>query len=169
MTSNAVFMTPYHAGRRSPTRPDQDAERTDPVSTAEPVARPAPPRHRRDVRSGGDDPDLDDVVARERRLLDPAVRRSRDAAGRLLDPDFREFGAFGRVWDRDSILAAMAGEDAPPPEVDEVAATRVGTDTVLVTYRARRPGRTTLRSSLWRRRDDGDWRLCFHQGTVVRS
>ncbi|WP_252442184.1 nuclear transport factor 2 family protein [Pseudonocardia humida] len=121
------------------------------------------------MHTSGADPDLDDVVARERRLLDPVVRRCRDTAGHLLDPDFREFGAFGRVWDRDSILAAMAAEDAPPPDVDGIAATRVGADTVLVTYRARRPGRTTLRSSLWRRRDGSDWLLYFHQGTVQRS
>jgi len=121
------------------------------------------------VHNSGADPDLDDVVAREHRLLDPVVRRSRDDAGPLLDPDFREFGAFGRVWDRDSILAAMAAEDAPPAAVDDVAAARVGADAVLVTYRSRRTGRTTLRSSLWRRRDGGDWLLYFHQGTVQRS
>ncbi|WP_308257776.1 nuclear transport factor 2 family protein [Pseudonocardia lacus] len=121
------------------------------------------------MHTSGADPVLDDVVARERRLLDPAVRRSPDAAGHLLDPDFREFGAFGRVWDRDSVLTAMAGEDAPPPAVDDIAATRVCVDTVLVTYRARRADRTTLRSSLWRRRDGGDWQLYFHQGTVQRS
>jgi ribonuclease HI len=115
------------------------------------------------------DPDLARVVAAELRLLDPAVRRSRDVAGELLDPDFREFGAFGRVWDRTSTLDSMAAEDAPPPEADDVTASRVSTDAILVTYRARRGARTTLRSSLWRRRDGGPWRLYFHQGTVQRS
>ena len=52
-------------------------------------------------------------------------------AGRLLDPDFREFGAFGRVWDRESILDAMAAEDAPRSEADGVAADRVTGDTIL--------------------------------------
>jgi hypothetical protein len=121
------------------------------------------------VHNRGDDPDLDHVVARERRLLDPAVRASRDDAGRLLDPEFREFGAFGRVWDRESILDAMASEDAPPPDVEAMAAARVCGDAVLVTYRAHRPGRTTLRSSLWRRDEGGPWLLYFHQGTVQRS
>jgi len=121
------------------------------------------------VHSGGPDPDLDDVVARERRLLDPAVRRSPAIAGALLAADFREFGAFGRVWDRASILAAMAVEDAPAVAVTDLAAARVGADAVLVTYRARRTGRTTLRSSLWHRGDGGDWLLRFHQGTVVRG
>lgn len=115
------------------------------------------------------DPDLAHVVASELRLLDPAVRRSGSEARTLIDPQFREFGAFGRVWDRESALAAMAAEDAPPTDADRVEAYWVGVDTILVTYRARRHGRTTLRSSLWRRRNGGPWRLYFHQGTVKRD
>jgi hypothetical protein len=115
------------------------------------------------------DPELARVIAAELRLLDPAVRRSRDVAGELLDPDFREFGAFGRVWDRAAVLDSMAAEDAPPPRADDVTASRVNADAILVTYRARRGARTTLRSSLWRRRDGEPWRLYFHQGTVQRS
>jgi hypothetical protein len=121
------------------------------------------------VRDTTPDPDLAWVVASELRLLDPAVRSSPDAAGELLDPEFREFGAFGRVWDRRSTLDSMATEDAPPPTADGVAATRVTDDVILVTYRARRGDRTTLRSSLWRRRAGGPWQLYFHQGTVQRS
>jgi hypothetical protein len=115
-----------------------------------------------------DDPDLTHVVTSELRLLDPAVRRSPLDAGPLLDPDFREFGAFGRVWNRASVLEAMAAEDAPPPVADQVQAGWVTDDVILVTYRSRRSGRTTLRSSLWRRRAGGPWQLYFHQGTVVR-
>jgi hypothetical protein len=63
----------------------------------------------------------------------------------------------------------MAAEDAPAPAVDDFAASRVNADAVLVTYRSRRIGRTTLRSSLWRRGVGGDWVLLFHQGTVQRS
>jgi len=115
------------------------------------------------------DPDLAQVVAFELQLLDPAVRRSPEAAGALLDPEFREFGAFGRVWDRTTVLEAMAAEDAPPAEATDVAASRVTPDAILVTYTARRGGRTTLRSSLWRRQDGGPWRVYFHQGTVQRG
>jgi hypothetical protein len=121
------------------------------------------------VSDSAPDPDLEQVVASELRLLDPTVRRSRSAAGELLDPEFREFGAFGRVWDRASILDSMAAEDAPRATADDVAATRVTDDAILVTYRVRRGDRTTLRSSLWRRRDGGPWQLYFHQGTVRRS
>lgn len=113
------------------------------------------------------DPDVQQVVTDELRLLDPSVRRSPTAAGALLDPEFREFGASGRVWDRGSVLTMLSSDDAPPPLVDRICGTRLAPDVVLLTYRSRTADRTTLRSSLWRRRDDSPWRIYFHQGTVV--
>ncbi len=108
------------------------------------------------------DPDVTDVVERELRLQRRDVR---DAA-ELLDPEFREFGASGRVWDRASILDMMAGDDGAPPVMDDIAATRLSDDVILLTYRTREPGRTALRSSVWRRSVGGPWRIVFHQGTV---
>ena len=113
-----------------------------------------------------DDPEIRDVIERELKLQDRAVRRSREAAAELLDPEFHEFGASGRVWDRDSILDMMATDDTAPPTTDRIDATRLGDDVILLTYRTRSPERTALRSSLWRRRDGGPWRIYFHQGTV---
>lgn len=104
------------------------------------------------------------AVAGELRLLDPAVRRSRHATSALLDEEFREFGASGAVWDRDSIVEALATEAADPPEVDDIVGTCLAPDVVLVTYRSRRPGRTTLRSSIWWRRGDR-WLCRFHHGS----
>lgn len=112
-----------------------------------------------------DDPDLHDVIDRELRLHDPAVRSSSAAAGELLDPDFHEFGASGRSWDRASILDMMATRDAPPPIVEDLTAIRLADDVVLLTYRSRTAAQVTLRSSLWRRRTGGPWRIYFHQGT----
>jgi len=109
------------------------------------------------------DPDLDDVLARELLLMDPAVRADPGRAAALLDPAFREFGSSGRVWDAASILAALAADAGTTPEVRDAAATRLAPDVVLLTYRTVRPGRSTLRSSVWRRTDA--WRLLFHQGT----
>lgn len=117
------------------------------------------------VTSASADPEIDTVLRRERQLLDPAVRRSRTAASALLDPEFREFGSSGTIWDLESVLTMMSGSDDPPPEVDGIAATRLAADLIHLTYRARRTGRTSLRSSLWRRRQ-GEWTLYFHQGTV---
>jgi len=47
-----------------------------------------------------------EVLSLERRLLDPVTRASSRNVERLLHADFREVGATGRSWDRDSVLAA---------------------------------------------------------------
>ena len=111
------------------------------------------------------DLDIDEVLAGELALLAPDVRADPDAVGRLLDHDFAEFGASGRIWDRSGIVAALAHVPSPRVEVFDMRAVRVGPDAVLLTYRAQRPDRVTLRSSLWVRRPAG-WRLLFHQGTA---
>ena len=113
------------------------------------------------------DPDVRQVIENELRLLDPSVRRSRSATAALLDPEFREFGSSGRVWDRESILSELSQDDAAPAAVDEIRASRLGPDVILLTYRIRTPARTTLRSSIWRRQGGGPWRVYFHQGTAL--
>jgi hypothetical protein len=107
---------------------------------------------------------LEEVVALELRLLDPETRRSPAAVERLLHPDFREIGASGKPWDRDSIVAALADDPGEPTRATEVTARFVADRVVLLTYTAERAGARSLRSSLWVGGDDG-WRVLFHQGT----
>jgi ribonuclease HI len=109
------------------------------------------------------EPDLDAVVALERRLLDPAVRADRDATGALLHPEFREVGACGRVWDRTTILDELAADPGTGSEACGFEARTVGPGVALVTYEVVAP-RRSQRSSLWLR-DEHGWRVRFHQGT----
>lgn len=120
------------------------------------------------------DDDLRDVIHREHRLLDPSVRARADDVDTLLHPDALEHGASGRVWDRDSIIAALLAnpaspaDDVPdgPGEPVDVSAERLTDDVVLITYRiAGPPG--SLRSSIWVRTPEIGWRLRFHQGTPL--
>ena len=112
-----------------------------------------------------DDDPGEQVRALELRLLDPAVRRDRAAVDRLLHPEFLEFGASGRVWDKASVLASLSADSGPSPVVSDLRSERLGPDAMLVTYRARRPGGTaSLRASVWVRHGQG-WRVRFHQGT----
>ena len=102
-------------------------------------------------------------------LLEPEVRSSQARAERLLDEEFVEVRSSGRVWDRASLLAAMAGPlsaaDEPIEPVD-VRGVRLAENLVHVTYATNWRGSRSRRSSLWRR-TDGRWRLYFHQGTPV--
>ena len=105
-------------------------------------------------------PALEHVIALELSLLDPDVRRTPQRVERLLHADFREYGASGRVYDRESLVAALATEPGSGWEASGVDAREVSGDVVLVTYRAS----GSLRSSLWVEGPDG-WRMLFHQGT----
>lgn len=110
----------------------------------------------------GDDAILDDVLALEARLLDPATRREPAEVSALLHPEFREIGASGRWWSRDEIVDALAGESGERAVARDLAARFVGEGegAVLVTYATD----DALRSSLWVRWAGG-WRVLFHQGT----
>ncbi|MBO1335989.1 DUF4440 domain-containing protein [Streptomyces sp. VRA16 Mangrove soil] len=104
----------------------------------------------------------------ELRMLDPAVRASDEAVTALLDPEYFEFGASGRRWDRETILevtgsGGISAED--PAVVTEMAGTLLAPGVVHLTYRSADHGRRVWRSSLWRRGVDGVWRMYFHQGT----
>jgi ribonuclease HI len=107
---------------------------------------------------------VDEVVALELRLLEPEVRADRAEVERLLHPEFREIGASGRLWDRESMVAALAEDPGTGATASEVDTRELADGVVLVTYVAESPAGRSRRSSVWVRGDDG-WRVLFHQGT----
>jgi hypothetical protein len=107
----------------------------------------------------------------EQSLLDAAVRRDGERLRQLLAEDFLEFGSSGRVWTRKTIIDLLATElNFFPPVIEEFNCTFLSDKVALVTYRTVRNDSKTgerlcsLRSSLWTRQD-GEWRMRFHQGT----
>ena len=108
------------------------------------------------------DPDFTAVIDLEQRLLEPAVRRDPSALAALLHEDFCEFGASGRRFNRETIIAALLATDGRSARGSEFSATRLGPDAVLLTYTTDTP---SLRTSAWCRDTDGHWRILHHQGT----
>jgi hypothetical protein len=112
----------------------------------------------------------EDILRNERLLLDPAFRRDRTEVAALLAADFFEFGASGRIWNRDQILHLLATEDYSPPALEDFACRSLAEGVVLVTYRTVRTNAETglresaLRSSIWVL-ESGKWVVRFHQGT----
>lgn len=115
------------------------------------------------------DADVALVIHSELRLLRPEVRRSAELLEPLLHPDFTEFGASGRRWDRAAMIESLGAEpaDGHPPAVFDLSGVRLADSVILVTYRTDYGGRFTWRSSLWRRLDNGSWCVYFHQGTLI--
>ena len=108
------------------------------------------------------------AIAGERALLRADVRTSPAELEQLLDPDYTEIGASGRLWHRADMIAALLAEpsDGDPIADSDMNGTLLTPELVLLTYVSDRAGRRARRSSLWRR-TDGHWRVLFHQGTVL--
>ena len=119
-------------------------------------------------------PDLDRIQEREEALHRPDVRRSRAALEELLADGFVEFGASGSVYQRADIIDLLLQEEASQPgdlQADNYKLTPIQDGAALLTYETRRrrqdgSERHVLRSSIWIR-DGGEWRMLFHQGTIV--
>jgi ribonuclease HI len=115
------------------------------------------------------DDDLAVVQDCERALLTGAVRGDRMSAGLLIHRDYREVGASGRVWDRESVLTMMEKEAASGPfraDATDMASVGLAPDVVLVTYETHSEAGRARRSSVWLR-ERGRWQLRHHQGTPV--
>jgi hypothetical protein len=109
----------------------------------------------------------------EEDLMRPEVRSSRVELEARLAADFAEIGRSGRVYDRASLVEALAteGDHAPPViHVRDFSVRLLAPDIALATYRSvledpvGGPPAVALRSSIWRREGDA-WRMAFHQWT----
>lgn len=106
----------------------------------------------------------------EQELMQPEIRRDPARVATLLDAEFVEIGASGRLWSRVEILALLAQEpEYEQPQIEDFRLRMLGPEVAQVTYRTTSARRgATLRSSLWRRRDNR-WQCLFHQGTPAAA
>ncbi|MEU2823743.1 nuclear transport factor 2 family protein [Streptomyces bacillaris] len=107
------------------------------------------------------------AIEGELRLLDPVVRASAELLAALLHPEFREIGTSGRLWNRETIIAALTADDAPRPgplTASRMQGEELCSDVVHLTFDTESKGLRSHRSSLWRLTGSG-WRLYFHQAT----
>ncbi|MGY8625498.1 nuclear transport factor 2 family protein [Chromobacterium violaceum] len=111
------------------------------------------------------------LIEHEAALLTADTRRDMAALDRLIADDFLEFGASGTAFGKDEVLKSLPTEDSPVIQAQDFQARQLGEDVVQITFKSvRDPAssapRYTLRSSIWRRRDNA-WQMVFHQGTVT--
>ncbi|MFS8431079.1 nuclear transport factor 2 family protein [Xanthomonas campestris pv. plantaginis] len=105
----------------------------------------------------------------ELRLLDPQVRGAAAELETLLDPAFVEFGASGRCYTREEVIAALTTSAVVADYVtDDFSCVLLVPQLAQLRYRTRVHAdgvvRCALRSSLWRL-DGSRWRMLFHQAT----
>jgi hypothetical protein len=121
---------------------------------------------------------IDMAVLEELKRREPVFHRLEAGATRadlenMTDAQFREIGASGRRYDRAYVLDILEKRlDNPAEDVWETSdfdCLELSRDTYLVTYTLlQQKQRVTRRSSIWRR-TGVDWKILYHQGTVVEA
>lgn len=120
--------------------------------------------------------ELDEVAAALRRR-EPIFHQqefghARANFERMTTADFREVGASGRRYDRGFVLDMLEERhrggwlDEALPMEDFQCTPIVDGEAYLVTYTLHQGERVTRRSTIWRR-DDSEWKILYHQGTVM--
>ncbi|WP_327699241.1 nuclear transport factor 2 family protein [Streptomyces sp. NBC_00459] len=116
--------------------------------------------------------DVNEAIAGELRLMDPAFRSSGEVA-RLFDPEFVEVGASGRRYTYEETITGLPGKpgsstDGPRYEPSAITGVLLAPGLVHLTFETVFDGHRARRSSLWRKRDEETgWRMYYHQGTPV--
>jgi len=103
--------------------------------------------------------------------MDAEVRRT-GLAAELISDDFAEFGGNGRIFNKSDALAMMRHHAPRVFALEEFNVRELTAGVALVTYRVQSqaveggPGRVSVRSSIWVKRE-GKWQVTFHQATMV--
>ena len=90
---------------------------------------------------------------------------------RMTAEDFWEIGASGRRYSREFVLDELEKRYASPHEdvweTSDFRCQQLAKDLYLLTYTLLQDKtRLTRRSTIWRK-TGGDWKIVFHQGTIV--
>jgi hypothetical protein len=120
------------------------------------------------------DPKLLDVLAELRRREPIFHRPEFGATGaefeRMVDDGFWEVGASGQRYTRKYVLEVLEARPRTPEEdlweTTDFRCQELAIDLYLLTYTLRQGERITRRTTIWRRAA-ADWKIVFHQGTVV--
>lgn len=112
-------------------------------------------------------PWFQELAANEMEMLDPAVRSDPVRVRELLHEDFIEFGSTGRVYNKKILVEMLRTERPSTVSIRDFTVRQLSSDTALVTYRTvGQASQEARRSSVWVRQD-GAWRMVFHQGTRI--
>lgn len=116
---------------------------------------------------------LEQLRQREPIFHHPEFGTSREDYTRMTVDDFWEIGASGQRYSREHVLDVLEARRAQPVDESnwashEVHCRELAPDVYLLTYTLQQGERLTRRSTIWWRAGD-EWKIVFHQGTVVAT
>ena len=114
---------------------------------------------------------LAELAAREPIFHRPEFGRTRAKFEAMMDPEFREVGASGREYTRDFVLGVLeerySASFEDRWETTDFRCQSLAPDLYLLTYKLVQDGtRKSRRATIWRR-TAGDWKIVYHQGTLI--
>ena len=110
------------------------------------------------------------AMAAERESLSLECRADAARLGRLLAPDFHEYGSSGGEIGYEGTAERVAAETDPtgePITVENMRGWLLAEGLVMVKYTSEHDGRRAHRTALWRRAGPGHWQAAHHQGTIT--
>lgn len=109
---------------------------------------------------------LKKLVEFETSLHKQTIRNDRTKLEELLHQEFFEFGSSGKIWSRQETIEALISQTDGDEILSENYRLRLlAEELAQLTYVSKRAdGSKALRCSLWKR-EDGSWKMIFHQGT----
>jgi hypothetical protein len=114
---------------------------------------------------------MEDLLRHESIFAQPAPGTTKADYERMTSPDFWEIGASGKRYSRAEVLDALekrpGAPDADVWKASDIHCRRLACDLYLLTYTLlQNEDRLTRRASIWQRMDK-EWKIVFHQGTLV--
>lgn len=122
---------------------------------------------------------LDELIKREPIFHHPEFGRARQDFEAMTAAEFWEVGASGRRYNREYVIDEVVRRYADPqyhglassPEdgwkTTDFYCLEIAKDNYLLTYTLHQGSRITQRSTIWRK-NGADWKIVYHQGTLVR-
>ncbi|HKS74309.1 MAG TPA: nuclear transport factor 2 family protein [Terriglobales bacterium] len=116
------------------------------------------------------------IVQKEIAVVAAQQRGDRESVNSVLAENFHEIGSSGRFYSREEILETLGHVKILDYSFDRFQVLPIDGQHLIVTYiaqtRRRYQGQETTvrtyRSSTWQE-DRGEWRIVFHQGTMLAA
>ena len=114
----------------------------------------------------------DELIQREPIFHHPELGTSREAYEAATDEGFWEVGASGRRYSRSYVIEILLDRYSKPYEdewtTQDFYCQELAANLYLLTYTLNQGSRVTRRATIWRWLDD-EWKIVFHQGTMVEA
>ncbi|MEU5852127.1 DUF4440 domain-containing protein [Saccharopolyspora shandongensis] len=112
-----------------------------------------------------------EAMAAEQESLSNECRADASRIGRLLAPDFHEFGTSGSELGYEAAVRVASATDpeGEPIKMENLRGWLIADGIVMLKYTSEFAGRRSNRTSLWRRVASRQWQIFHHQGTPAAA